>query len=237
MTTTEINRGNMAAAIEERFLASLQARPAKQFADLAQLRDLAGNHTGHIRVYEADRLVKASFLCVDVGPGRYFNAHIIPDPAYDIPRFVYEGMVTPMGSQISMDLFPDVDASAEVLHLLDLLADAEQVYNEARKDPDYQFVPSRQMHMRAFSSPLFLLACNVEEGQLAGLEHYAHGYFDAWLSLYEKGATVSEEAAAARAARRQHMARTLIDLDPDRHLVVQVYGEPLTQAIEAASML
>lgn len=237
MTQDAINLKNVGDAIEQRFLDALQARPAEQFAELSELRDLAGNNTGYIRVYEAERLVKASFLSIGVGPGRYFNVHIIPDAALDIPRFLYEGMLMPMGSQVSMDLFPDVDAAAEVFRLLDHFSDAAKVYDEARKDPDFHFVPSRQLHMRAFSSPLFLLTFDVEESQLAALEHYAHGYFDAWLTLHREGAELSAEAAVERIARREHMSRTLIELDPDRHLVVQVYGEQTTQAIEAASML
>jgi hypothetical protein len=237
MTTDSVNLGNCANSIEARFLAELDAQPAAQFAELQELRDLSGKKTGYIRVYSAARLVKASFLSINVGPGRYFNVHIIPDPGYDVPRYVYEGMLMLTGSQISIDMFPDVDVAAEVHHLLELFGDAEQVYNEARQDPGLDFVPSRQLHMRAFSSPLFLLAMGVQEPQLPAMEGYAQRYFDAWLSLYRHQPAVSQDAAEQRAARRQHMARTLIEMDPDRDLVVQVYGEEMTQAIEAASML
>lgn len=72
---------------------------------------------------------------------------------------------------------------------------------------------------------------------MPAIERYAHGYFDAWLKLYRRAAELPLEIAAERKARREHMARTMIELDPDRHLVVQVFGEETTRAIEAATML
>ena len=51
------------------------------------------------------------------------------------------------------------------------------------------------------------------------------------------GVKLSEVDAAARRVRRSHVAHTIIRHDPDRHMVVSVYGESMTQAIEEASML
>lgn len=237
MNDRAVNLENYGDSICERLLAQLETTVVAEFADLAHLKDLAGNDTGHIHVYQADRLVKMSFLSISVGAGRYFNIHVIPDPHYDVPRFLHEGMLLPMGSQISLDLFPDIDEPKEVLHLLDLFSGVTKVYDQARQDPDLQFQPSRQLHMRAFSSPMFLCAFGVDEAKLPKLDRYAHGYLNAWLQLYRNAPQLSAEAAAERAARRAHMSRTIIDLDPDRGLVVDVYGEQTTQAIERASML
>ena len=237
MTENTIGLKTIGAAIEKRIAAELETSPHPAFYDVEVLRDLSGKDTGGVRVCQADRLEKASFLSIDIGPGRYFNIHVIPDARYDIPRFLYEGMLMPMGSQVSMDLFPDVDAPMQITHLLQQLGRASEVYDAARNDDQLQFQSSRQLHMRAFSSPLFLCAFGLEGRQLGIVERYAHGYLDAWLELYRAGAELSADQAADREARRRHMARTLIDLDPDRHMVVQVYGEETTQAIERACML
>lgn len=237
MNDSVIGLQTLGDAIERCLLSELDTRPDPRFAELEVLRNLAGEATGHVRVYAADRLVKASALSIRIGPGRYFNIHVIPEARYDIPRFVYEGMLLPMGSQVSLDLFPDLDAPTDIGHLLELYSEAVKVYDEARQDPGLRFEASRQLHMRAFSSPMFLCTFGVREASLPAIERYAHGYFDAWLGLYQKAGELSPAVAAAREARREHMARTMIELDPDRHLVVQVFGEETTQAIEAATML
>ncbi len=92
------------------------------------------------------------------------------------------------------------------------------------------------MHMRAFESPFFLCARGVAEADLPGLEAFATRYFDEWRELLETAQQLPPEEAASRRARRDHMSRTVIEQDPDRHLVVSVYGESTTQAIEEASM-
>jgi hypothetical protein len=234
---TDISLHTVGRAIEKRFATALSLRPLAEYASLRELRNLAGEHTGYINVYGAPRLVKASFLSIRMGPGRYFNIHVIPEPGYDVPRFLYEGMLMPMGSQLSMDLFPDKDVASSIRDYLRDYAPAIQVYDQARRDPQLRFEPSRQAHMRAFSSPLFLCAFAVTEDRLGALERYAQGYLDAWLTLYGRAPALSPGEARDREARRSHMSRVIIEQDPDRHRVVQVYGEAMTQAIEVASML
>jgi hypothetical protein len=234
---TAINLHTVGKAIEERFGEEIALQPLAEYAGLRELRNLTGEHTGYIKVYGAPRLVKASFLSIRVGPGRYFNIHVIPDPGYDVPRFLYEGMLMPMGSQLSMDLFPDKDVVSGIRDYLSDYAPAIRVYDEARRDPQLRFEPSRQAHMRTFASPLFLCAFAVTEERLSALERYAHGYLDAWLTMYDRAAALSPDEAQDRVARRAHMSRVIIEQDPDRHRVVEVYGEAMTQAIEAASML
>jgi hypothetical protein len=146
-------------------------------------------------------------------------------------------MVSTHGSQVSMDLFPDVDKEMDVDWLISDFAGVTEIYDEAMADDRYAFGPSRYMHMRAFQSPFFLCARNVPEADLPPLEEYAGRYFDAWLKLLASASQVSDVDAAARRVRRSHLAQTIIREDPDRHMVVSVYGESMTQAIEQASML
>ena len=237
MNSQKVDMSTIGKILEERLVRELGATAVTEFDDLQDLRNLAGESTGHVHVYAADKLVKASFLSIAVGPGRYFNIHLIPQPEYDVPRFVYEGLLMPGASQVSLDLFADMDAGARVLDLPAFYGDAVQVYDAARQNPALQLQASRFLHMRAFTSPLFLLVSRVPDSVLPDFEAYATGYLDAWLKLLQDAAEISPAEAADREARRKHMAAMLIKLDPDRDMVVQVYGEEMIQAIEAASML
>lgn len=237
MNSQQVDISTIGNTLEEHLVRELGATPVTEFGNLHDLRNLAGESTGYVHVYTADRLVKASFLSIAVGPGRYFNIHLIPRPEYDVPRFVYEGLLMPGASQVSLDLFADMDAEARVLDLPTFYGDAVEVYDAARQNPALQLQASRFLHMRAFSSPLFLLMARAPDSVLPDFEAYATGYLDAWLKLLRDADKILPPAAADRETRRKHMADMLIKLDPDRDMVVQVYGEETIQAIEAASML
>lgn len=238
LATTESNLESLGKHIESRFTDELPVVPVEKFAGLLDLKNLQGDSTGYIKVCGGDRIEKGSSLSIDMMPGmRYFNIHIIPESSYRVPRFLFEGMLTKWGSQVSMDLFPDIDAQMDVDYLIEEFTDVNEIYNSARSDPDVKFEASRQLHMRAFSSPFFLCAFDVDEDKLPRLEEYADGYFSEWKRMLESAPKLEPDSADARRIRRAHIAKTIIRQDPDRDKVVAVYGEACTQAIEAASML
>jgi hypothetical protein len=224
-------------SIEDRIVSELQAQPTDMFAQLDDIKNLAGDSTGAVRVYTADKLVKASVLSVDVMPGaRYFNIHIIPETKFMLPRFGFEGMITAQGSQVSMDFYPDMDLMMRIKEFRDLCGDMTAIYDAAKKS-DLPFQPSRLMHMRALCSPYFLNAPGATVEQLPQLEAIANQYFDEWLKIYRSAKELDASEAQERAARREHFASTVVELDPDRAMIVQVYGEEVTAAIEDAMMV
>jgi hypothetical protein len=224
--------------IEQRIVSELVLEPMPRFAHLLDLKNLKDESTGYIKVFSGEKIEKASSLSIDIAPGmRYFNIHIVPDPGYRIPRYLFEGMLTSRGSQVSMDLFPDLDEAMNIDYLKANFDGARTIYDEARKNEHLLFEHSRQMHMRAFASPFFLCIFDTPEDSLAELETIAARYLDEWFKLYTNADSVTPEEAERTRHRRLHMARTLIAEDPDRHRVVQIYGEETTSAIEEANML
>ena len=98
------------AAVEKKLVAELGAEPMAEYAELLDLKNVRGESTGYVRAWRAPRMEKLACLSIDILPGmRYFNIHAIPDHHYAVPRFNFEGMVTGKGSQVSMDLYPDMD--------------------------------------------------------------------------------------------------------------------------------
>lgn len=234
----EVNTDNIDETITARMVDDLQLKPLAEFEELLDLKNLQGESTGYIKVYAGDRIEKASTLSIAIAPGmRYFNIHIIPDAHFAVPRYLFEGMLAGHGSQVSTELFTDVDEPMSIEHLKSQYGKVNEIYNEARGDDSIHVEPSRQMHMRAFSSPFFLCAFGLAEDKLAPMENYASRYFAEFLAMHKAAVQLGDSAAAAKEARRQYVAKTLIAEDPDRHFVVDVYGEATTQAIEAASML
>ena len=224
-------------ALEARLAGELGTRQIAAFEPLLELRNLGGEATGYVRTFTGERLAKGASLSIDIAPGlRYFNIHLMPDPAWDAPRYLFEGMLSTQGSQVSMDLFPDFDVISEIDAYLDRFAAVAAVYERARQDPRFALQPSRLLHMRAFSSPVFLLVTGVTEADLPAIEAYGEAYFDAWLDMLRGAPRLPAAEAARRQARRRHVGEAVIRLDPDRHRVVEVYGEATTQAIEAASV-
>ncbi len=102
---------NTGKAMESKVVAALGAAPAKGFDDLQQLLTLKGDNTGYTRVWYADRIKKISSMSIDIMPGkaRYFNLQIIPNDNLRVPRYVFEGLVMGHSSQVSVDLYPDMD--------------------------------------------------------------------------------------------------------------------------------
>jgi hypothetical protein len=225
------------SSIEKRIVSDLGGTSSDMHANIAEVKNLAGEKNGHVNVYAADKLDKAACLSIDIMPGaRYFNIHIMPQSRYDIPRFLFEGMISTHGSQISTDIIPDIDMGMRIAELKQQFAGIEAIYNEA-KQGDITFEASRQTHMRALCSPFFLCTFGLPADQLAAMEALANRYFDEWLKLYENAVELDEAAAQEGYARRAHMAKMVVDLDPDRNMVVQVYGEETVRAIEAALMI
>jgi hypothetical protein len=224
-------------ALEGRIMAELETQPITKYDSLLDLKNLAGESTGYVKAFTGDKLTKGTSVSINMMPGaRYFNIHVIPEPQYDIPRFLFEGMLMTGGSQVSMDLFPDVDVVADIDCYLERYAAVGKVYEEARTDDRFLLEPSRLLHMRAFSSPVFLLVFSVPEGRLPALEAYAERYFDAWLDMYRNAINLSDVEAGMRRQRREQIGNAIMRLDPDRHMVVKIYGEEITRLIEAANM-
>ncbi|MDH3977203.1 MAG: hypothetical protein OEU86_01705 [Gammaproteobacteria bacterium] len=228
---------NLGKSLEARVAAELEARPLTEFDALLDLKNLKGESTGYVKVFEGNRVVKGSSVSIDLMPGvRYFNFHFIPDPHYNAPRYLFEGMLMPHGSQVSMDLFPDFDVIANLDDYLQGYSAVGEVYEEIRNDDRFLLQPSRLMHMRALSSPVFTLCFNVPVDNLPAIEAYAERYFDAWLDMLRNASSLSDDEAERRRHLRQEIGDSIVRLDPDRHMVVQVYGEETTCMIEAGSM-
>lgn len=116
-------------------LEELPVAPLEKYARLLDLRNLRDESTGYIKVVGGDRIEKGSSLSIDIAPGvRYFNIHIIPHAEYLAPRFLYEGMLAESSSQVSLDLFPDVDKEMDVGWLLDAFGPVTAIYDEALAD-------------------------------------------------------------------------------------------------------
>jgi hypothetical protein len=223
-------------SIEDRLVSDLGATPSERFSDLHDIKNLAGESTGHISTYEADKLDKACCLSINVMPGaRYFNIHITPEPKYMIPRFGFEGMISTHGSQVSMDFYADMDLVMRIQEFADMCGDMTAIYDAVKKS-DLPIQPSRLMHMRAFCSPYFLNAPGSTAEQLPQLEEIANRYFDEWLKIYHSAREVDAAETADRQKRRSHFSEKIIEMDPDRQMIVQVYGEEVTNAIEDAMM-
>jgi hypothetical protein len=223
-------------SIIERLGSELGVVQSNEYPELREIRNLAGDNTGFVHSYHAPRLIKATHLSVNVAPGaRYFNIHVAPEVQYNVPRYSLEGMVTAHGSQVSMDMYPDVDTFMEIGPLLEQLHGVNAVYEDAKKSA-IDFRPSRLPHMRAFCSPFFLNVFRASGEQLPQLDTFANRYFDEWLKIFAAAEQVDEAAAAERQRRRTHMSDMVIALDPDRQMIVQVYGEDVTSAIEHAVM-
>jgi hypothetical protein len=224
-------------SIEERIISELGATPSGQFSELEDIKNLADESTGYVRVFKAEKLDKAACMSINVMPGgRYFNIHIIPQAQYNIPRFNFEGMVTSHGSQVSMDLYPDIDVIMDISEFKELCGGLTPIYDKARKT-EIAFRPSRYVHMRAFCSPYFLNASGAAAEYLPELEEIANQYFDEWLKIYKAAELLGTREADERQLRREHIARIIVEMDPDRDMVVKVYGEETVCAIEAAMMV
>ena len=228
---------NFATATEARIVKELGLKQTDRHAEIAAVTDTSGAAKGYVRCYEGKHIYKFAVLSIDVAPGaRYFNMHIMPEPAFDMPRFLFEGMCSIHGNQVSTDILFDQDMQINIRELAERCRPFEHIYKEVREGDELNVEPSRQAHMRALASPYFLCVFSMPADKLAPMEAVANRYLDEWLKLYASAGQLSEAEAADRLKRRNHMADMVIELDPDRNMVVQVLGEDTVQAIERAVM-
>jgi hypothetical protein len=234
--STELSQFGL--AVEKRLVEALNATPMEKYADLLDLKNTKGESTGYVRAYEAPRMEKLACLSIDIMPGmRYFNIHAIPDHHYDVPRFNFEGMVTTKTSQVSMDLYPDMDVIMNFDYINRHYGGVAKIYEKAKKHKNIRPEASRLPHMRALCSPYFLLANGVEGEHIFDMQNWALAYLEEWLGIYQAQGELDPSGSKHRLERRLHVARTIIENDPDRDKVVSTYGEHTTQMIEAAAML
>lgn len=220
----------------ERIIAELNAVPDENFAHMNEIRNLEGRVTGFAHVYTADRVRRLSHLSIEIMPGmRYFNMMACTGDNIDAPRFMHEGMISVHGSQLSTDLFHGIDMEDRVKDILARTAGVTEIYNEAVAT-DIKIMPSRQVHMRIFASPHFLCAFEVNGEQLPRVADFADRYLSEWLKMLRGANELDAVATGERRRRRTHMSNMMVELDPDRHMVVKVYGEDTVQAIEEACM-
>jgi hypothetical protein len=223
-------------ALFTRAVNELNAVPDDNFAHMAEIRNLAGDVTGYAHVYTSERVRRLAHLSIDIMPGmRYFNIFACPRDDLDAPRFLHEGMISTRGSQVSMDIFHSVDMETNVKDILAKTAGMTKIYEEA-KASTINFVPSRQTHMRIFCSPHFLCAFGADGEELPKIAEFGDRYLTEWLKILATADPVDATEAEQRRQRRVHMSNMMVELDPDRHMVVQVYGEETVQAIEEACM-
>ncbi len=230
--------GEFGLPVEQRLVDALAAEPMEKYSALLDLKNTQGESTGYVRTYSAPRMAKLACLSINILPGmRYFNIHAIPDHHYRVPRFNFEGMVTTKGSQVSMDLYPDMDVIMNFDYILEHYSPLTKIYDKAKQHKHIQPEASRLPHMRALCSPYFLLASKVPQEHINNMQTWALGYLEQWLKIYQSQAEPEPVGAAQRLQRRELIARTIIENDPDRDKVVSTYGEQTTQAIEEAAML
>ena len=115
-SNSTINTSNVGNAIWQQLQNAMPTTPVEEFAELHDLKDLAGNSTGSIEVLTAPNLVKMSLLSINMGPGRYFNIHVIPQANLQVPRFLFEGMVMPGGVTFNGRQILE-DANEEIIKL------------------------------------------------------------------------------------------------------------------------
>jgi hypothetical protein len=226
-----------ARSVERRMIDEMGLEPMEKFAHLLDLKNLQGESTGYVKTLSGDRIDRATSLSIAVAPGmRYFNIHIMPDHHYEVPRYSFEGMITPHGSQVSMDLYPDFDVVTNLDKFEQMYAGVHTLFEAAKNTDKLPLEFSRIPHMRAIASPYFILVPRTSEDQMPVLERYANAYFDEWLKLFRQAEKLTGEEAAAKLSLRNLIGQIIVERDPDRHMVVQVYGEETIQAIEAAAM-
>jgi len=225
-------------ALEGRLRDDLQLEPLPRFDSLLDLKNLQGASTGYVRTWSGPLIEKASSLSINLAPfGRYFNINLIPDSGIDAPRFVYEGLLSDRGNQVSVDLMPDVDPIMDFDRFESDYATVAELFNSAKQDSALHFEPSRQAHIRALVSPFFLCSFGAPASALPALEAVALAYYEAWLQLVQRNQRLAPDETRQRSLRRRRIAEAIMTRDPDRPMVVQIYGEKTTQAIQDATML
>ncbi len=225
-------------ALEQRVVDSLGATEAAGFDDLQPLCNLKGEQTGYTRVWHGEGLHKISSMSIDIKPGmaRYLNLQVIPADNLRAPRYVFEGLVMGHASQLSVDLYPDMDMVIHLDWMLNRYAGLIEYYNTLRKADAFGLQMSKLPHMKTFCSPVFLLAPALSIDAVPDFEAAAGKYFDFWLEMFVVAEQSDEAETKARSERRKIISDQTIALDPDRKMVTGVYGEEYTQRIEAAAM-
>ena len=207
MTTQTLD--TLGQHIESRFIDELPVRPVEEFAGLLDLKNLQGDSTGYIKVFSGDRIEKGSSLSIDMMPGHALLQHPHHSGS-DLPRPAIS--VRGHADQVGQ---PGVDGPVSGYRCADgrrLPARRTSLRSTRSTIPravtaTLKFEASRQLHMRAFSSPFFLCAFDVAEDKLPQTGRTTPTAISASGSACSsRHRRLEPDSAAARRVRRAHVA-------------------------------
>ncbi|MCP4715513.1 MAG: hypothetical protein GY868_10375 [Deltaproteobacteria bacterium] len=220
--------------IFEKVSACISLKPVPEFEELATVKAIDGRKVGSVSVYQGDKIERYTFTDLSLAPGmNYFSITIRPTSMYNIPKLGINYMQTPDQIQFDVDLYPAVDLVPRQEYVdkyYDLL---KETFLQAKSAPYFSWRVSDHSWMRVNASPYFFMSrTDIAHKDLVDL--LVQAYLDVWLKIHAEAQAVSEEEARLIASRRSWLDRWLREREPDRHVIVKIFGEELTNKMSDA---
>jgi len=87
--------------------------------------------------------------------------------------------------------------------------------------------------MRAMTSPYYFMSGTNRENE-DKVHTLIYVYADAWMIMWKEAGPVLEEASKEIQHRRDIALKTLLEREPERHLLENIFGKELTDKIGMA---
>jgi len=209
-------------------------KPSPEFEALKTVHALDGREVGGIQVFTGEKIEKMVIAEMSLAPGMsYTLISIKPTVQYNVPRFGANYMEMPEKIQFDVDLYPAVDLVLYPEYLDKYYENLKDIYASEKKASYFEWKLSDHSWMRAMTSPYYFMSGTNRENE-DKVHTLIYVYADAWMIMWKEAGPVLEEASKEIQHRRDIALKTLLEREPERHLLENIFGKELTDKIGMA---
>ncbi len=205
-------------------------------SDLQNIHTLDGREVGRADLWRGEKLQKICIVEMSLGPGMsYTNVLLKPSFSYNIPKFHMNYMTMPDRIAFDVDLYPAVDLVLRQDYIDRYYARLDEIYLKEKQAAHFDWKLSDFSWIRASASPYFFMATTALENQET-VSQVALAYLDAWLEIWASEKEVSDEERKQIAHRMGCITHWLIEREPKRRMLEEIFGKQLTDKLQEAML-
>ena len=208
--------------------------PLTEYEDLKTIVTPDGREVGRFRAFMGGKIEKFSIAEFSLVLGmNYTNASLKPTARYNIPRFSFNYMEMKNKIQFDVDLYPAVDLAIRQDYIDKYYEQLTNIYLQAKDAPYFTWRLSDRSWVRVSTSPYFFMS-SADITQKDKVHNLIHAYLDVELKILAEEQEVSDEEAARIEYRINYFRETLLEREPERHMLEKAFGKELTQRLGEA---
>ena len=109
----------------------------------------------------------------------------------------------------------------------------KDIYASEKKESYFAWKLSDHSWLRAMASPYYFMSGTNRKNE-DKVHALVHAYTDTWMMMWKEAGPVPKEVSEEIQQRRDVVLKTLLEREPERHILEKVFGKELTDKIGMA---